>query len=61
MKSSLYAFLNGEDCELDALIEVLKKEPGLNGNCLKIIEDLILFAVEGGKFLLKYFMYRKWI
>lgn len=46
------AFLNGEEnCELDPLIEVLQKEPGLNRNCLRIIEDLILFAVEGGKYL----------
>lgn len=44
--------MNGEEnCELETLIEVLKKEPGLNGNCLRIMEDLILFAVEGGKHL----------
>lgn len=50
MKPVLYAFVNGEEsCELETLIEVLKKEPGLNGNCLRIMEDLILFAVEGGK------------
>lgn len=52
MKPVLYAFVNGEEsCELETLIEVLKKEPGLNGNCLRIMEDLILFAVEGGKHL----------
>ena len=52
MKPVLYAFLNGEEnCELEPLIEVLKKEPGLNGNCLRILEDLILFAVEGGEYI----------
>lgn len=42
--------MNGQEvCELDPLIQVLKEEPGLKGNCLRIIEDLILFAVEDGK------------
>lgn len=46
----LYAFLHGDEkCDLDPLVQVLKEEPGLKGNCLRIMEDLILFAVEGGK------------
>lgn len=44
------AFLSGEGSEVEPLINALKKEPGLNGNCLRVLEDLILFAVEGGKY-----------
>ncbi|XP_015925330.1 transmembrane and coiled-coil domain-containing protein 4 isoform X2 [Parasteatoda tepidariorum] len=48
VESSLYAFLTGEGGDIEPLLNVLKKEPKLNGNCLRIIEDLILFAVEEG-------------
>ncbi|CAL1292715.1 unnamed protein product [Larinioides sclopetarius] len=48
VRSAMYAFLSGEGSEVEPLICALKKEPALNGNCLRILEDLILFAVEGG-------------
>ena len=48
VRSSLCAFLSGEGSDIQPLIDVLKREPGLNGNCLRVIEDLILFAVETG-------------
>ncbi|KAF8777697.1 Transmembrane and coiled-coil like protein [Argiope bruennichi] len=48
VRSAMYAFLSGEGSEIEPLICALKKEPALNGNCLRILEDLILFAVEGG-------------
>ncbi|XP_077510774.1 transmembrane and coiled-coil domain-containing protein 4-like isoform X1 [Amblyomma americanum] len=42
------ALMMGEGGELEPFIHVLKDEPGLNGNCLRVVEDLILFAVQGG-------------
>ncbi|PRD22548.1 UNVERIFIED_CONTAM: Tmco4 [Trichonephila clavipes] len=44
----MYAFLSGEGSDIEPLICALKKEPALNGNCLRVLEDLIVFAVEGG-------------
>ncbi|GIX72177.1 transmembrane and coiled-coil domain-containing protein 4 [Caerostris extrusa] len=48
VRSAMYAFLSGEGSDVEPLICALKKEPSLNGNCLRVLEDLILFAVEGG-------------
>ncbi|XP_077535675.1 transmembrane and coiled-coil domain-containing protein 4-like isoform X1 [Haemaphysalis longicornis] len=42
------ALMMGEGGELEPFIHVLKEEPGLNGNCLRVVEDLVLFAVHGG-------------
>lgn len=44
----MQALMRGEGGELEPFIHVLKEEPGLNGNCLRVVEDLILFAVQGG-------------
>lgn len=44
----MQALMMGEGGELEPFIHVLKEEPGLNGNCLRVVEDLILFAVQGG-------------
>ncbi|KAH8042133.1 hypothetical protein HPB51_021217 [Rhipicephalus microplus] len=44
----MQALMMGEGGEAEPFIHVLKDEPGLNGNCLRIVEDLILFAVQGG-------------
>lgn len=44
----MHALMMGEGGELEPFIHVLKDEPGLNGNCLRVVEDLILFAVQGG-------------
>ncbi|GFY45155.1 transmembrane and coiled-coil domain-containing protein 4 [Trichonephila inaurata madagascariensis] len=48
VRSAMYAFLSGEGSDIEPLICALKKEPALNGNCLRVLEDLIVFAVEGG-------------
>ncbi|GFT41052.1 transmembrane and coiled-coil domain-containing protein 4 [Nephila pilipes] len=48
VRSAMYAFLGGEGSDIEPLIFALKKEPALNGNCLRVLEDLIVFAVEGG-------------
>lgn len=45
----MQALMRGEGGELEPFIHVLKEEPGLNGNCLRVVEDLILFAVQGGE------------
>lgn len=44
----MQALMSGEGGELEPFIHVLKEEPGLNGNCLRVVEDLVLFAVQGG-------------
>uniref|UniRef100_L7M7A7 Transmembrane and coiled-coil domain-containing protein 4 n=1 Tax=Rhipicephalus pulchellus TaxID=72859 RepID=L7M7A7_RHIPC len=44
----MQALMMGEGGEAEPFIHVLKDEPGLNGNCLRVVEDLILFAVQGG-------------
>ncbi|EEC07082.1 transmembrane and coiled-coil domain-containing protein, putative, partial [Ixodes scapularis] len=44
----MQALMGGEGGELEPFIHVLKEEPGLNGNCLRVVEDLVLFAVQGG-------------
>ncbi|KAH6933133.1 hypothetical protein HPB50_012484 [Hyalomma asiaticum] len=46
----MQALMMGEGGEAEPFIHVLKDEPGLNGNCLRVVEDLILFAVQGGMY-----------
>lgn len=48
VQSVMQALMMGEGGEAEPFIHVLKDEPGLNGNCLRVVEDLILFAVQGG-------------
>lgn len=48
VKHVMEALMGGEGGEMEPFIHVLKEEPGLNGNCLRVVEDLILFAVQGG-------------
>ncbi|XP_054722892.1 transmembrane and coiled-coil domain-containing protein 4-like [Uloborus diversus] len=45
---SLLAIVGGQDCQEAALVEVLRSEPALGGSCLRVLEDLVLFAVRGG-------------
>ncbi|XP_067127647.1 transmembrane and coiled-coil domain-containing protein 4-like isoform X1 [Centruroides vittatus] len=46
--SGMHAFMSGESGDVDPLIQVLRDE--LHGNCLQIVEDSILFAVEEGEY-----------
>ncbi|KAI1304612.1 Transmembrane and coiled-coil domain-containing protein 4 [Halotydeus destructor] len=46
--NTMSALMDGEGGDLDSFVDLLKVEPNLHESCLKVVEDLVLFAVREG-------------
>jgi hypothetical protein len=42
------ALMEGEGGDVDAFIALIREEPTLKSSCVRIVEELVLFAVKEG-------------
>lgn len=57
IKNSMNALMSGEGGDINAFANLLREEKILQTTCLKVIEELVLFAVREGKFSIQIYFY----
>lgn len=49
VENAMRALMTGEGGDINDFVSLLKEEPMLRSSCIRIIEELVLFAVRDGK------------
>lgn len=48
VQNAMRALMDGEGGDINAFVALIKDEPILKSSCVRIIEELVLFAVKEG-------------
>lgn len=48
IQNTMNALMSGEGGDINAFVDLLKGEIALKKSCLRVIEELVLFAVKDG-------------
>ena len=46
--NAMRALMDGEGGDVEAFIALIKEEPNFKSSCVRIVEELVLFAVKEG-------------
>lgn len=54
VQNTMNALMAGEGGDINAFVGLLKEENALKKSCLRVIEEMILFAVKDGNLIIYY-------